>query len=128
MDATAGQLLTVPEAARLLKVSTSTIWRWINRGELPAYRAGQRRIVLKATEIQHILTAGRQRHGEGGSTMPEPVIPLSPLTPTDVARLQAAMAQAQAIRARILQERHGRLLPSSTELLREQREQRSAQL
>jgi excisionase family DNA binding protein len=124
-DATkAEQLLTVAEAARLLKVSTSTIWRWISRGELPAYRVGQRRIVLKASEVQDLLISVKRRQEEE-RVMPDST-QLAPLTSADVARLQAAMRQAQALRVRILQQRNGQPLPSSTELLREQREQRSA--
>jgi excisionase family DNA binding protein len=34
------EYLTVAEAASLLRVHKSTIWRWIENGSLPAYRVG----------------------------------------------------------------------------------------
>lgn len=44
--------VSVPEAAKTLHVSPSTIWRWIDRGRLPAYRVGQRRIRLKKSDVE----------------------------------------------------------------------------
>jgi excisionase family DNA binding protein len=41
-----GEYLTVAEAAELLKVHKSTIWRWIESGSLPAYRVGRRGVRL----------------------------------------------------------------------------------
>jgi excisionase family DNA binding protein len=42
----AGQaLITVEEAGRALGVSRSTVWRLIQRGELPSIRRGGRRLV-----------------------------------------------------------------------------------
>ena len=43
--------LTVAEAATFLKVSQATIWRRISKGEVPAYRFGARRILLKRAEL-----------------------------------------------------------------------------
>ncbi len=127
VNAVTGSLLSVSEAAQLLKVSTSTIWRWINRGELPAYRVGQRRIVLKASEVEQILRAVRQQDREEVSTMEGSQQQVT-LAAADVTRLRAAMERAQALRTRILQEHGGQSLPSSTEVLREQRDQRSTEL
>jgi len=59
------ETLSVAEAAELLKVSKSTLWRWIDRGDLPAYRVGRRRIRLKRTDIENRLVAARElRHTE----------------------------------------------------------------
>lgn len=49
------EFFTIPEAAKLLKVSVSTVWRWIDSGALPAYRIGQRRIRIKKAELQTII-------------------------------------------------------------------------
>lgn len=35
------RLLTIPEVAAYLKISTKTVRRWIERGELHAYRVGR---------------------------------------------------------------------------------------
>lgn len=42
-------LLTVDEAIRALGVSRSTIWRRLQRGELPSIRRGGRRLVRLTT-------------------------------------------------------------------------------
>ena len=36
-----GKLLTVKETADYLRVSRVTIWRWCQRGSLPAFRIGR---------------------------------------------------------------------------------------
>jgi excisionase family DNA binding protein len=41
-------LMTVEEAGRALGVSRSTVWRLIQRGELPSVRRGGRRLVQAA--------------------------------------------------------------------------------
>ena len=51
-------MVTVDEAVRALGVSRSTVWRLIQRGDLPSVRRGGRRLV-PATAIQ--TRARRQR-------------------------------------------------------------------
>ena len=41
MSARLPRLLTIPEVAAHLKISTKTVRRWIERGELHAYRVGR---------------------------------------------------------------------------------------
>jgi len=41
----AGEMITVEEAGRTLGVSRSTVWRLIQRGDLPSVRRGGRRLV-----------------------------------------------------------------------------------
>ena len=53
----AAEMVTVDEAGRALGVSRSTVWRLIQRGDLPSIRRGGRRLVL-ATAIQ---TRARRR-------------------------------------------------------------------
>lgn len=44
-------VLTVAEAARYLKVSEPTIWRWVRAGRLPSFKVGRlRRIPLAALD------------------------------------------------------------------------------
>ena len=45
------QYYTVPQAAALLQVSPSTVWRWIQSGKLPAYRAGPKNIRIKKEDL-----------------------------------------------------------------------------
>ena len=48
-------LVTVEEAGRALGVSRSTVWRLIQRGELPTVRKGGRRLV-QAAALRHRAT------------------------------------------------------------------------
>jgi len=43
---------TINEAAELLDVSRTTVWRWIREGRLPAYRAGSRTIRIRAEDLE----------------------------------------------------------------------------
>lgn len=56
----AAELITVEEVGRTLGVSRSTVWRLIQRGELPSVRRGGRRLV-PASAIQ---TRARRRRTE----------------------------------------------------------------
>ena len=47
--------LTVTETARLLGVSRTTVWRWIDKGRLRAYRVGSRTIRIKDQDVQEQL-------------------------------------------------------------------------
>ena len=51
----ANTYLSVTEAARLLGVSRTTVWRWIGQGRLRAYRVGARTIRIKDQDIQQQL-------------------------------------------------------------------------
>ena len=53
----AGELLKVDEVGRALGVSRSTVWRLIQRGDLPSVRRGGRRLV-PSTALQ---TRARRR-------------------------------------------------------------------
>src|SRR5512138_1321356 len=62
---TAGQpdhdYVTVQEAAALLMVSPSTIWRWIGAGALPAYRFGRRRVRVKRIDLNRMIEPAHTR-------------------------------------------------------------------
>jgi excisionase family DNA binding protein len=59
-------LITVEAAGRALGVSRSTVWRLIQRGELPSIRRGGRRLVP--------ADAARKRPRRGGSTSVVPAL------------------------------------------------------
>lgn len=46
---------TVADAARLLDVSPSTIWRWIKAGRLPAARVGPRTIRIRQEDLDALI-------------------------------------------------------------------------
>lgn len=51
---------TVAEAARLLDVSPTTIWRWVETSQLPAYRVGPRRIRIRKEDLEKAIQPARR--------------------------------------------------------------------
>lgn len=50
---------TVAEAAKILDVSPSTIWRWIEAKRLPAYRVGPKKIRIKKESLGALIKPAR---------------------------------------------------------------------
>ncbi len=69
------RVLTVPEAARLLRVSTRTYYAAAARGEVPATRIG-RRLVVSGAALRRFLEGGDDSNGRWtageGKTPPQP--------------------------------------------------------
>jgi excisionase family DNA binding protein len=51
-------LVTVPEAALALRVSTSTIRRWIREGHLNAVRVGPGSVRVEVAAVQRLVDRG----------------------------------------------------------------------
>lgn len=64
--------LSTAEAARRLGVTTRTLYRFIDEGQLPAYRFG-RVIRLQADEVEAFIQACRIEPGTLEHLYPEPV-------------------------------------------------------
>lgn len=52
---------TVSEAAELLDVSPSTVWRWIQAGKLPAYRVGGRALRIRKPDLECVRVEVKPR-------------------------------------------------------------------
>lgn len=123
------ETLTVPEAAELLKVSPSTLWRWIDRGDLPAYRVGRRRVRIKKSDVEDRLVSARAPRPIQGQPIYTSLADIPRrLTPEEQARGLAALERLREIHARMLRERGGELFPSSSDLINEARDERTRQL
>lgn len=48
------EILTLPEIAKYLKVSRTTVWRWCNEGKLQAFRLGRSYRVHRAELERHV--------------------------------------------------------------------------
>lgn len=120
--------ITVAEAADLLRVSSSTIWRWIDQGVLPAYRIGQRRIRLKKGELARLITPARQRREEGERAVEKDLLDPGPLTKEEQERMLAAVEAAKRIQAEQLKRRSGKRFSSSADIINELRDQRTRDL
>lgn len=118
---------TIPEAARSLRVSVSTIWRWIDSGRLMAYRVGQRRIRIKKEDLGAIVKPFLEGK-EAGKGKAEEGMEIFKMSPTEGKDQRAVMRKARSLQEQIAARRGGELLPSSWQDLTETREERSAEL
>ena len=87
-------LLTLREAAALLKLTPVTIKRWLKQGRLPAYRVGPRAIRIKHEDLQTILQPAGARKV---AMKPEPEL-FAPPTEAELARRQALVVKIRANR------------------------------
>jgi excisionase family DNA binding protein len=110
-------LLSVPEAAKLLRVSPSTVWRWIDRGIVPAYRVGPKRVFIKREDVGAVP---EQR------SSPEPI--RRKMTKAEQTRTLDALEHLKRLRDELTAARGGEPAPSSVELIREMREERTQHL
>ena len=122
--------LTVAEAAKLLKVSTLTLHRWLKAGRLPAYHVGPKAVRIRRGDLAAVLTpAYRQEVTPMTEAHPTPIqVTLRPLSENEVAQALAALKHAQAHRAAMIASRSGQPLAESWPLIREERERRAEQL
>lgn len=49
------ELLTREETCKLLKVDSSTLWRWTNKGKIIAYGIGSRRFYKKEELLESLI-------------------------------------------------------------------------
>ena len=49
------ELLTREEACMLLKIDSSTLWRWTNKGKITAYGIGSRRFYKKEELLNSLI-------------------------------------------------------------------------
>ncbi len=57
-------LYSVPQVASMLKVSPSTIWRWVESGKLPAFRVGEKIIRIKVEDLEKVISPARKSQKE----------------------------------------------------------------
>ncbi|MGH2531480.1 MAG: helix-turn-helix domain-containing protein [Thermomicrobiales bacterium] len=116
------EFLTVAEAASILKVDRSTVRRWIDRGDLPAVRVGQRSLRIRRNDLDRVIEPARP------VTEADEIERLKAkrLTPEEQARAFAAIESARALRQELF-EKYGLFSPS-WEIIHEMREERDEQL
>jgi excisionase family DNA binding protein len=81
--------VTVAQAAKLLGVSPSTVWRWIDARKLPAYRVGPRGIRIREEDLQAAIRPARERTED---SVHEEQISIVPPSRQELARRQALVA------------------------------------
>ena len=117
---------TIHEAARTLRVSVSTVWRWIDAGKLAAYRVGQRRVRIKKADLATMVKPFR----EGRVKMAKSKEPIETfkMSPSEAADQLTVIQKARYLQEQILASRCGVPLPPCWQDINEAREQRGAQL
>ncbi|CAA9580482.1 MAG: hypothetical protein AVDCRST_MAG49-4711 [uncultured Thermomicrobiales bacterium] len=136
-------LLTIPEAAEVLKVSAVTVSRYLKQGRLPAFRVGPRAVRIRRADLDRVLlpttpgdpppgpvasgpVGGNGAVGRGAAAVAGglPLAPgAAPVPPPDLTAYAArpdvregqrsAIVEARALRERILARRRGVALSSS---------------
>ena len=98
-------LLTVPEAATVLKVSPVTVSRWLRQGRLPAYRLGPRAVRIRRSDLTAVFSPARARPaaptgaaGSDGAGAP-PVAAAQPGPGRDASAFDARLAARTAAAA-----------------------------
>ena len=120
-------LLTIAEAAALLKVHTSTTRRWIAQGNLLAYRVGQRRVALERDDVGMLIS--RARSGPAiSSAAVELRRQLPPMIPERRRQGLEAVERIRKRHAELRAERGGVPFSSSGDLLNEWRDERTEYL
>ena len=129
--ATQRDFYSVAQAAKILGVSPSTIWRWIEAERLPAYRVGPKNIRIKRGDLEQVVqpakVGGKEAMMQDVSAI-QSGLTVHPLSEEERQRGLQALQQIKQLRARILARRDGKPFPSSWELIREARDERDRQL
>lgn len=119
--------LTVVQAAERLSVHPSTIRRWIDRGRLPAYRLGEKRVGVKPSDLARLVAPRPPRPPHGGHLKQSGQIVIPPLTKEQQQRGLKALAELERLGAAIAA-RQGTLTPESWELINQSRDERTRDL
>jgi excisionase family DNA binding protein len=69
-------LLRVKEAAQILKVSTWTIYRWIDESQLQATKIGRGSLRIFRDSVDRLVEANRTQRWETFDRRPRRVVPL----------------------------------------------------
>jgi excisionase family DNA binding protein len=125
------ELITVQETARLLKVTPTTVRRYITAGRLPAVKVG-RAVRVRKEAVETLLVpiaprppaAGAKQERGSGMKETERFVP-PPLTAEERARGLAAVERLTRLQDELLARRGGKPFSPAWELLEEARAQRS---
>lgn len=118
------QLLTAPQAARLLGVHLSTIRRWIRERKLPAYRIGEKGVRVRASDVALLISPLHATPENGEHTSLRGRDRKRRLSVEDQQRGLAILADLEQLDREFGPD----LLPDSTEFIHQMREERTEEL
>lgn len=120
------EFCTVADAADALGVSVSTVWRWVDAGKLPAVRIGPRAIRIRRHDVAAAIRPVKDTPQTSMAHLHTDVaVATRPLTRDEKRQFAAAIEAMDKVRNEILLRRKGKLVPDSTALIRQAREDRS---
>lgn len=131
VQANESELLTIAEAARLLKVSRVTLHRWLKHGRLTAYHVGPRAVRIRRSDLGAIMTPidhDRANREDGADTGLVWESHARPLTEEERQRGLAALESSRKLIEEMRAARGGVPLDESWPMIREAREERSRQI
>jgi excisionase family DNA binding protein len=70
--------LTLAEVADELRVNPSTVRSWVSQGRLPASRAGQRKWLVRRSELERLIASAESTQSRPADARAEPVRPPMP--------------------------------------------------
>lgn len=118
------EYVTPFEAAQLLGISKVTLHRWVKRGMLPAYAFGPRRILIKRSDLAHVVKpVSKAADAAEIQTHAAPWVRL--LTEGEVQRGLEALKKLDELHEALRKRRNGIPFPNSAELIRKEREKRT---
>lgn len=120
-------LVTLAEAAKLLKVSPATIKRWVKQGRLTAYHVGLKAVRIRRADLAALLTPIAQKREVSAVRETQPIqtdVVVPAWTDAEVQAALAALKEAQALRQEMLLRRKGQLFDVSWPIIRASREVR----
>ncbi len=121
-----GDFVTIQEGAALLRISQSTVWRWVKAGDVRAYRMGGRRVWLRRSELAALVKPVTERTKKGGTMAQGERVHERRLTEAERQQMLGAVDAARELQARLLEARGGKLFRPAYEEIDEARRERSA--
>lgn len=121
------------EAARLLKVSTVTVHRWLKAGRLRAYHVGPKAVRIQRTDLAAIITPIRREEVTDVTetqltSIHTAAATIRPLTEAQQRQALDALKASQESLAQQRAKRNGQPFDGSWPLIRAAREERSEQI
>ncbi|HLZ71435.1 MAG TPA: helix-turn-helix domain-containing protein [Dehalococcoidia bacterium] len=120
-------LVTVAEAARILRVSAVTIQRWLRQGRLSAHHIGPRAVRIRRIDLAQVIAPYDQRTTAAKPASDSLTTTLAPLDDEEIAAQQAALAASAELLAQQAARRGGKPFDESWPLIRVARAARSRQ-
>jgi excisionase family DNA binding protein len=121
------ELKSVKEAADMLRVSESTVWRYADQDLLPTYRLGLKQIRFRASDLESLIYRVPTRKKLKKMNMTER-LRLTAMSEGRTKRAGDIVARAASLRAEILARRGGEVTTEAWVDINDAREERSADL